>query len=109
MKAALVTSEGQGWRRGDHWGNKQGIRTWGGGREAEVWEAPGQTREPLRRWNQELGRESERQSLTPRSLGRKEEQACHPPTPDTTRGVERERNIRGNACMKLWPLEETGP
>lgn len=54
-------------------------------------------------------RESERQSLTPRSLGRKEEQACHPPAPDTTRGVERERNIRGNACMKLWPLEETGP
>ena len=43
MKAALVTNEGQRWRRGDHWGNKQGIRTWGGGREAEVWEAPGQT------------------------------------------------------------------
>lgn len=109
LKAALVTSEGQGWRQEDHSGNKQGIGSWGGAsEEAQQWEAPGQSPEPLRRGDQELGRESDGHSLTPWSLGKTREGTCHPPAPDTTRGAERERNVLGNACVGLWPLEEPG-
>lgn len=108
MKAALVTGEGQGWRQGDRWGNKQGIGTWGGAEEAQQREPPGQTPEPLRGWDPELGRESEGRSLTPWSLGKIREGTCHPPDPDTTQGAERERNVLGNACVGLWPLEKPG-
>lgn len=58
--------------------------------------------------DQELGRESDGHSLTPWSLGKTREGTCHPPAPDTTRGAERERNVLGNACVGLWPLEEPG-
>lgn len=101
-----MRDKGGGW--GTTGGNKQGIGTWGGGEEVQQWEAPEQTPEPLRGWDQELGRESEGHSLTLRSLGKTSEGTCHPPAPDTTQGAEGERNVLGNACVGLWPLEEPG-
>ena len=92
-----MRDKGGGW--GTTGGNKQGIGTWGGGEEVQQWEAPEQTPEPLRGWDQELGRESEGHSLTLRSLGKTSEGTCHPPAPDTTQGAEGERNVLGNACV----------
>ena len=84
MKAAPVTSEGQGWRQGDRWSNKQ---PWRGG-ETVVWEVP--------RTDRSLSEGGIKNSS---SVTGEERGAGLPPVPDATwRGREVSREMAAWGC-----------